>query len=67
MDNLKDKDAYQGVFLETAHPIKFKGTVEKVLKKEIKIPNQIKKILDVKKTSFPLKDYSELKSLLLSR
>ena len=67
MDSLKDKEAYQGVFLETAHPIKFKGTVEKVLKKEIKIPNQIKKILDVEKTSFPLRDYSELKSLLLSR
>jgi threonine synthase len=59
-------DEYQGIFLETAHPVKFKSTVEGIIKTDIKTPKSIQKILDLKKNSFPISKYSELKSLLLS-
>jgi threonine synthase len=59
-------DEYQGIFLETAHPVKFKSTVESIIKTDIKTPKSIQKILDLKKNSFPISKYSELKSLLLS-
>ena len=59
-------DEYQGIFLETAHPVKFKSTVEGIIKTDIKTPKSIQKILDLKKNSFSISKYSELKSLLLS-
>ena len=59
-------DEYQGIFFETAHPIKFKGTVEGIIKTDIKTPKSIQKILDLKKNSISISKYSELKSLLLS-
>ena len=65
--NSKEKiDEYQGIFLETAHPVKFKSTVEGIIKTDIKTPKSIQKILDLKKNSFSISKYSELKSLLLS-
>jgi len=59
-------DEYQGIFLETAHPVKFKSTVEGIIKTDIKTPKSILKILDLKKNSFSISKYSELKRLLLS-
>ena len=59
-------DEYQGIFLETAHPVKFKSTVEGIIKTDIKTPKSIQKILDLKKNSFSISKYSELKRLLLS-
>ena len=59
-------DEYQGIFLGTAHPVKFKSTVEGIIKTDIKTPKSIQKILDLKKNSFSISKYSELKSLLLS-
>ena len=65
--NTKEEiDEYQGIFLETAHPVKFKSTVEGIIKTDIKTPKSIQKILDLKKNSFSISKYSELKSLLLS-
>ena len=63
----EDPEAYQGIFLETAHPIKFKSTVDNILKTNIKLPERLQGILEQKKVSSPLRKYSELKSLLLSR
>ena len=67
LNNQEDPEAYQGVFLETAHPIKFKSTVDNILKTNIKVPERLQGILEQKKVSSPLSKYSELKSLLLSR
>ena len=67
MASLKNEEAYQGIFLETAHPIKFKNTVENILKTKIETPTRLRGILTLKKIRSPLSKYSELKSLLLSR
>ena len=56
-----------GVFLETAHPIKFLDTVENALNKKINIPKHILKLKKKKKTKIEIKDYEQLKSFLLSR
>ena len=59
------KDQY-GVFLETAHPVKFLDSVNKTLKLEVEIPERLKNTLSKKKFSIPIKNYSELKSYLLN-
>jgi len=56
---------YFGVFLETAHPVKFKEIVEKKIKDKISIPNQINDILNKTKIKTPISNYTELKSFLL--
>ena len=60
-------DDYQGLFLETAHPIKFVDTVEATLKTTVEIPKRLESILDREKTSIPISRYDELKSFLLKR
>ena len=60
----QNKDHY-GVFLETAHPVKFVDSVEKILKLKVQIPNRLKSALSKKKSCIPIKDFSELKSYLL--
>lgn len=60
------KDNYYGVFMETAHPIKFVDTVEKALKTKIPVPKQIENVLRGEKKSFPITDYKDLKTFLLS-
>jgi len=59
------KDQY-GVFLETAHPVKFLDSVNKTLKLEVEIPERLKHTLSKQKVSVPIKDYSELKAYLLN-
>ncbi len=59
------KDDFYGVFLETAHPVKFKDTVEKTLNLKVPIPNRLKETLSKKKVSIPIRDYNELRSYLL--
>lgn len=54
-----------GVFLETAHPVKFLDTVENTLDTFISIPSQIKKVIDKEKVSIKITSYQELKSYLL--
>ena len=56
-----------GIFLETAHPIKFLDTVENALNKKINIPKHILKLKKKKKNKIGIKDYKQLKSFLLSR
>ena len=62
--NQQKKDLY-GVFLETAHPVKFLESVNKTLKLEVEIPERLKDTLSKEKVSVPIKDYSELKAYLL--
>ena len=53
-----------GVFLETAHPIKFLDVVEPALGITLPIPTQIESVLNKEKVSVKIKTYEELKSFL---
>lgn len=55
-----------GIFLETAHPIKFLDTVEPVLDITLPIPVQIEGVLNKEKVSVKIKTYEELKTFLNS-
>ncbi len=54
-----------GVFLETAHPVKFLDVVEETIGLTLDIPSQIKKVMDKEKKSVKISEYSELKGYLL--
>lgn len=58
-------DTY-GIFLETAHPVKFLDVVEDTLGLKLGIPPQIQKVMGGKKKSWPIATYEELKAHLLS-
>ena len=62
-----EKDTAQGIFFETAHPIKFAPTVEATLKLKIDPPKQIEKVLDKPSLSIPISDYKSLKDFFLAR
>lgn len=64
---MEENPNYYGLFLETAHPIKFLDTVEKTLKTTVPVPQQIEAVLHKPKESHPIKDYKDLKAFLLSR
>lgn len=53
-----------GVFLETAHPIKFLDVVEPALNLELPIPAQIHTVLNKEKVSHKITTYEELKAYL---
>ena len=59
------KEAYQGLFLETAHPIKFVDIVERTLKTSVEVPERIKHVLNREKSSIPIHSYEQLKAFLL--
>jgi len=54
-----------GVFLETAHPVKFLDVVEATIDTTLQIPPQIQKVLGKEKKSIKITTYSELKAYLL--
>lgn len=54
-----------GIFLETAHPVKFLDVVEETLGLSLEIPAQIQKVMDKEKHSILIKTYEDLKSYLL--
>ena len=60
------KESHYGIFLETAHPVKFLDTVKNTLKIEVDIPERLKDTLSKNKVSIPIKDYSDLKAFLLN-
>jgi len=53
-----------GVFLETAHPIKFLDTVEPLLHLKLPIPKQIESVLNKEKISVKIKTYEEFKAFI---
>ncbi|MDD3358135.1 MAG: threonine synthase [Parabacteroides sp.] len=62
------KDGETGVFLETAHPAKFKDTVEEILGSTIEIPIKLQEFMKGTKQSIQLdKDFAGFKSYLLSK
>jgi threonine synthase len=63
----KELDNYPnaiGIFLETAHPIKFLDVVEPALDVKLPIPTQIESVLGKEKVSTKIKTYEELKAYL---
>ena len=56
-----------GIFLSTAHPIKFKEQVEKSIGKKIPMPSRLKGIMGKSKRSIEINSYNDLKDQLLSQ
>lgn len=61
---LKNYQNAIGIFLETAHPIKFLDVVEPALNVKLPIPTQIESVLNKEKVSVKIKTYEELKAFL---
>jgi len=59
------KDAY-GLFLETAHPIKFLDTVTETLGVDVAVPERIQSLFHKTKKSIPIASYAALKSYLIN-
>lgn len=63
---LQKHPGQKGIFLETAHPVKFPEAVEKVTGKKIEVPASISDIMKKEKRSILLQaDYKYLKEYLL--
>ena len=62
---LKDHPEKYGIFLETAHPVKFLDTVEDTLNIKVDIPERLKDTLSKTKKSIEIQDYQGLKDFLL--
>lgn len=56
---------YTGVFLETAHPVKFPESIEQTLGIEIPVPEALKPLMTKEKQSVVINTYNELKQYLL--
>lgn len=56
---------YTGVFLETAHPVKFPESIEQTLGIEIPVPEALKPLMTKEKQSVVIDTYNELKQYLL--
>ena len=63
---LANNSDFIGIFLETAHPIKFSNHIENELKLKLKIPQSINKILKKEKIFTDLLSYNEFKNLMLN-
>lgn len=56
----------QGVFLETAHPAKFRDTVEDIIKAEVAIPEKLQAFMRGTKQSVPMTaEFADFKAYLL--
>ena len=62
MENHKDLHA---IFLETAHPVKFREEVENTLGITLSLPPQIEEIMHGKKEFSPISKYGDLKNFLM--
>ena len=63
-NELKNHPNTIGIFLETAHPIKFLDVVEPALNIKLPIPTQIESVLHKEKVSVKIKSFEELKAFL---
>ena len=55
-----------GIFLETAHPIKFLDVVQPILEIVLPIPSQIAAVLNKEKQRIPIDNYHDLKKFMLT-
>jgi len=57
-----------GIFLETAHPAKFKQTVENIIHSEVEIPAKLQAFMQGEKQSLPMsKDFDSFKAFLMKQ
>ena len=62
------KEGEVGVFLETAHPAKFKDTVDSILNDDIDIPAKLQAFMKGTKQSIPMtKDFADFKQYLMTK
>ena len=62
------KPGETGVFLETAHPAKFLGTVEEIIGEKVDIPDTLQRFMQGKKRSVELSsDFTHFKRYLLGK
>lgn len=64
---MENRENTIGIFLETAHPIKFMETVEPTLNIKLEIPEQIESVLKKEKVSIKISSYDNLKNYLLRK
>ncbi len=65
---LQQQPGLQGIFLETAHPVKFYDVVEPIIQSTVPMPVAIKSLLDKKKLSVKMGvDYEVFKEYLLDK
>ena len=62
---LKKNPKYLGIFLETAHPVKFSDDIEKTIGCKIKIPTEISHLLEKEKKFITINNYKEFKRELI--
>jgi threonine synthase len=64
---LNDHPGKQGIFLETAHPVKFPDAVERMTGKKIEVPSAISSIMGAEKKSLLMKaNFGEFKDYLIT-
>lgn len=62
------KPGETGLFLETAHPAKFRDTVEPVIGRNVEIPERLRRFMEGEKLSVGMSaDFGDFKDYLLSR
>lgn len=64
-DTHAEQSVFERIFLETAHPVKFKKEVESTLKRELSIPEQISSLMTLKKDYVVIDNYEQFKSVLM--
>jgi threonine synthase len=63
---LEENNADEGIFLETAHPVKFYDVVEPLVNSKIPVPDSVKQILNKKKSSKKISNqYQDLRDYLI--
>ncbi len=62
---LKENPQHQLLFFETAHPVKFRDTVEDLIKEKIPVPDRLQKFMNKEKVSITMsKDYEDFRDYL---
>lgn len=65
LDTYQGENDVTGIFLETAHPIKFREAIEPLIGKELDLPEQLNAAIDGEKKSAQCSsDYEDFKNLL---
>ena len=64
---LQKNPNYFGVFLETAHPIKFTEVVTEALGFSPELPEGLQRLMHSEKKSTVIKNYDELKEVLMQK
>ena len=62
---LKENRDCIGVFLETAHPVKFEKVVSQALGIHVEVPEDMKSIMQKEKIKYTYDNYNDVKNLLL--